>query len=490
MRLSRRAKTLTAVAAAVAVLAPPAWFWQSSLLPDAYSITEMGHHDLGGGEPDHGASTAPQAVDALTVPDVLEADVRLTLTAEQREFTLASGRTVDGYTLNGSSPGPEIRAEHGQLIEVRLVNASVPEGVTLHWHGVDVPGAMDGAAGVTQDAVEIGGEFVYRFFAEQVGTFWYHSHQVSHEQVLGGLLGPLVITPDTGSGAAGPGADVDEVALVHHYDGRRTVNGRDGEHRVAAGPGDTVRVRLINTDFDVMRVWVDGAPFRVTAVDGTDVYEPEEVVDVTVMVAAGGRNDLEFTVPESGAVRVNLGATAALLVGDGETAASERPHRVLDLLHYGSSRPIGFDPGAPDREFEFGIGRRPGFLDGRPGFWWTVNGGLFPDVPMFTVAYGDIVRMRIANDSGESHPMHLHGHHAVVLSRDGVPATGSPWWIDSLEVGDGETYEIAFAADNPGIWMDHCHNLPHAAEGLVTHLVYEGITEPFLIGGDAHNHPE
>ena len=47
---------------------------------------------------------------------------------------------------------------------------------------------------------------------------------------------------------------------------------------------------------------------------------------------------------------------------------------------------------------------------------------------------GDIVMMHIANHSGEVHPMHLHGHHAVVLARNGVPATGSPWWIDSLNV--------------------------------------------------------
>src|SRR5680860_1792395 len=72
------------------------------------------------------------------------------------------------------------------------------------------------------------------------------------------------------------------------------------------------------------------------------------------------------------------------------------------------------------------------------------------------------------------HPMHLHGHHALILSRDGKPATGSPWWVDSLNVADGETYEIAFVADNPGIWMDHCHNLRHAAEGLVAHLMYAG----------------
>ena len=86
--------------------------------------------------------------------------------------------------------------------------------------------------------------------------------------------------------------------------------------------------------------------------------------------------------------------------------------------------------------------------------------------------------------------MHLHGHHAVVLSRDGVRSTGSPLWVDSLNVGDGETYDIAFVADNPGIWMDHCHNLPHAEEGLVAHLAYEGVTTPFAVGGSERNAAE
>ena len=135
-------------------------------------------------------------------------------------------------------------------------------------------------------------------------------------------------------------------------------------------------------------------------------------------------------------------------------------------------------------------GVQPGFLDGRPGLFWTVNGRMFPDVPMFVVAEGDVVLMRIANHSGEAHPMHLHGHHAAVLSRNGTPATGSPWWVDSLDVGDGETYDVAFVADNPGMWMDHCHNLPHAAEGLVAHLMYERITTPFTLGGRSDNQPE
>jgi FtsP/CotA-like multicopper oxidase with cupredoxin domain len=86
--------------------------------------------------------------------------------------------------------------------------------------------------------------------------------------------------------------------------------------------------------------------------------------------------------------------------------------------------------------------------------------------------------------------MHLHGHHVVVLSRDGVAASGSPWIVDSLDVHPGERYEIAFVADNPGIWSDHCHTLPHAVDGLVAHVMYEGVTTRFTIDGGAGNRPE
>ena len=101
-----------------------------------------------------------------------------------------------------------------------------------------------------------------------------------------------------------------------------------------------------------------------------------------------------------------------------------------------------------------------------------------------------MVVMDIENNSGRTHPMHLHGHHAVVLSHDGEKASGSPWWVDSLEVPSGEEYRIAFLADNPGIWMDHCHQLKHAEEGMVAHLMYEGFDTPFRIGGAAANQPE
>ncbi|MFU8872792.1 multicopper oxidase family protein [Micromonospora sp. SL4-19] len=490
-RRAGRLRLAIAGAAAALVLGPIAWFWQSSLLPDTYSVMDMGYADAGG----HAAGNAHahhtaggRSVASLVADPARPADVALTLTARHGRFRLPSGRMVDGYTLNGQSPGPTIRATAGQLVQVRLVNESVPGGITLHWHGVDVPNAADGVAGVTQDAVAVGREFTYRFVADQPGTFWYHSHQMSHEQVRDGLLGALVVTP------AAPVPDaIDVVALVHLYHGVRTINGFEGDVRVTVPPGGRARVRVINTDNGPMSTWGHGAPYRHVAVDGTDLAGPASVHDTAVLVTAGGRADLELTMPDDGApVRIHLGGATGVVLGSRTFTVdpAPRPRETLDLLTYGTAAPLGFDPDAPDRRFEYAIGRRPGFLDGRPGLFWTVNGHQFPDVPMFVVREGDVVRMHISNDSGEVHPMHLHGHHAVVLSRDGVPATGSPWWIDSLNVANGESYDIAFVADNPGIWMDHCHNLPHAAEGLVAHLAYEGVTTPYAVGGRAGNKPE
>lgn len=477
-----------------AVVGTLGWLWQSSRLAAAYSINAMGVADYGGGPVPSGGHQhgLGRSVTTFVADPSRAADVSVTLVARHGVVRLADGRQITGYTLNGSTPGPTIRARQGQLVEVRLVNESVPAGVTLHWHGVDVPNADDGVAGVTQDAVMPGHDFTYRFVATSSGTYWYHSHQVSHEQVQQGLLGALVISPV--AGATGTPEAEDEVVLVHTYAGVRTINGRAADVRLPAAPGTPVRLRVINTDNGPMPAWVGGSAYRVLAVDGTDVHGPTSVTGQSLTITAGGRVDLEVTAPPSGAARLELAGAAVVVGADGADGAASRPtpkpDHELDLLSYGTSAPLGFDPGHATRRFSYAIGRRPGLVDGKPGLWWTINGRLYPDVPMFVVAEGDVVRMTLSNTSGEPHPMHLHGHHVVVLSRNGVAATGSPWVVDSLNLGNDETYEIAFVADNPGVWMDHCHNLPHATEGLVAHLMYEGVRSPFLIRGPSDNQPE
>ncbi len=476
--MRRRPRTVAAVVATLAIVLPLAWMWNSSRLPDSYDIAAMGYPDWGGGAVDerHGMGHGTAVADIIADPD-RPADVSATLTV-----------TRDGrrYLVNGTTPGPTLEATVGDLVEVRLVNDGVDDGITLHWHGVDVPNAADGVAGVTQDAVADGEDHVYRFAAEDAGTFWYHSHQVSHEQVRRGLLGALVVHVED------PDDDTqDRLAVLHRYSEGATLNGVEGTTTMDADPGQQVRLRVVNTDNGLASLWVNGAPYRVLAVDGREVHEPGEITGEKYGVPAGGRVDLGFVVPVGG-LRVDFGGSTAMIFGSDPTAGeTPRPPRdAVDLLSYGEPADIGFDPEQADRRFEYRIGRRPGFLDGRPGMWWSINGHLFPDVPMFMVDEGDVVVFEIDNSSGDNHPMHLHGHHAVVLSRDGVPASGSPWWVDSLEVKDGETFEIAFLADNPGLWMDHCHNLSHAAEGLVAHLMYTGVASSYRVGGDHENHPE
>ena len=498
-RSVRRAlKIAIPVVATLAIVAPLAYLWQVSRVPAAFSVMEMGYLDYGGGPAaagaqhdnhsgghQHGSAGPVVMVPELIADPKRPADVRTELVAEAANLSIG-GQSTAGFTVNGTTPGPTITVRQGQLVEVRVTNRSVPAGVSMHWHGINVPNAMDGVAGVTQDAIAVGESFTYRFVADEAGTYWYHSHQVSNVQVLGGLFGPLVVRPQS----AQNGPEVDRTALAHTYAGIRTINGAPGDLSVPAAPGQRARIRVINTDNAPMEVWAS-APYEVAAIDGSDVNAPTAVTGEAVALTAGGRVDLAVRMPADGSpVRIQLSkATAVVLGRDGaEAPPPPQPTKDLDLLAYGKPAGLGFDPAKAVRRFDYVVGRVPGFVKGRPGMWWSVNGHLYPDVPMYVVRRGEVVRMRIENRSGEVHPMHLHGHRAVVLSRNGVAATGSPWWVDSLNVPDKETFEISFLADNPGIWMDHCHNLQHAAEGMVAHLMYEGVDTPYRIGGASHDH--
>jgi FtsP/CotA-like multicopper oxidase with cupredoxin domain len=487
-RLFARIATAAFVTLAVAVLAVIGKAWYDSRLPGTYSVMDHGTHDYGGGaEPAPHTGHGSRSVADLRTSRSGKADRSFALTARHAELRFASGRTLDALTFDGTSPGPELRVRQGDLVEVTLENADVEGGVTIHWHGVDVPNAEDGVAGVTQDAVLPGERFLYRFRAEQVGTFWYHTHQVSSKEVRRGLFGALVIEPREGSTF-----DVDEVVLVHTFSGVPTLDGHDGVDRREVEPGASVRYRLVNTDSAQHRFEIWGTRFRVFAIDGTDLNQPSLLERTAVIVPAGGRLDLVFSMP-SVPVHVLLDDASARIAlnAQGTTMPVTAPTVDFDPITYGERSQTPFAANSPfDRRFDLTITRKPGFFDGRPGLQWALNGGIYPDVPVFVVEEGDLVEVTIANESGKVHPMHLHGHHVLVLSRNGEPSTGSPWWSDTLNVLPDETYVVAFRADNPGIWMDHCHNLPHAADGLTMHVAYAGVSTPFEIGGGHHNEPE
>ncbi|MBB4692152.1 FtsP/CotA-like multicopper oxidase with cupredoxin domain [Actinoplanes abujensis] len=426
-------------------------------------------------------------------PAVGEPTKRFTFEAG-RTTVDAGGRKVRAWAFNGQVPGPEIAATVGDIIEVTLRNRDIDRGVTLHWHGYDVPNDQDGVPDVTQAAVLPGQQFVYRFRADQAGTYWYHTHSASDVGVRMGLYGVLVVRPRAATG-------VDVVVPVHRLSGHDL----PAAFVTAAGPGAPVRLRLINTDSITHRYAVTGAPFRVAAIDGMDLRDPPPLAGEALSIPAGGRYDVVTTAAAalsvdgrrlwSAETTVSGMPPSATLPADARSAdahpgATRSAEAQPDATRSAATQPAAtdrwpvFDPltyGTPsrtswsqfDRSFTLVLDRGVDLRGLLPRYAHTVNGAADPDIPVQFVRRGDIVKFTIVNRSLVVHPWHLHGHHVLVLARNGQAATGSPLWLDSFDVRPGEVWEVAFEADNPGMWANHCHNLPHADAGMMLHLAYE-----------------
>jgi len=435
---------------------------------------------------DHSHSGGLSVTDLRTPP--VGSVKKVELVARTQGVTLPSGRVVDAWTF-GSLPGPTLTALVGETLEVTLGNRDITGGVTLHWHGLSVPNGEDGVAGVTQDAVFPGETFVYRFRAEQPGTFWYHTHQHGREGIARGLYGALVVQP-----AAGAAAGVDLVLPFHTIGTTAILGGTDQVQREVVAANTPVRLRLVNTEQQPRRFALTGAAFRVMALDGVDLNGPTELSDQALRIPAGGRYDLAFTMPAHPVRLAVEGArqTGLLLAGTADAAGPEArvPKATFDPTTYGSPQPVPGMTGEYDVSTTIVLDRLPRVVHGRPALAQTVNGGVYPDIPPIMVAEGDLVRMRVVNRSFETHPMHPHGHHVLVLSVNGRAPTGSPLWLDTFDVQPGEVWEVALRADNPGIWMDHCHNLEHASAGMMFHLAYAGVSTPFSHGPGSPNVPE
>ena len=450
-----------------------------------------------------GGGPGPALVNAVSVTDLRGASfpapggrrLRHLLTAQETVSRLPSGKKLDTWTFNGQAPGPAIVATQGDLLEVTLRNTDIDDGVTLHWHGYDVACGEDGAPGATQLAVLPGQEFAYRFRADQVGTYWYHTHQASHIGVRKGLYGTLVVHPrDAQTGTTDLGGSLDLTLPIHTFDDTVVIGDHAGPVERTAAAGRPVRMRLINTDSNPHWIALVGATFRVAALDGRDLNGPHELHEVGLRLPAGGRYDLTFEMPATpvSVVLNNRPQDRVAVTPDGDNSAhAELPDTStwpeLDLMRYGQRIAVPLAVEKANRRFTIVLDRGVAMVNGRPTFAQTVNGLGHPKIPDQLVVKGDIVRLTVVNRSLETHPWHLHGHPVLVLARNGTWSSGSPLWMDTFDVRPGEVWEVAFEASNPGVWMNHCHNLPHAEQGMMLRLVYDGIT-PLDAGHASHAH--
>jgi FtsP/CotA-like multicopper oxidase with cupredoxin domain len=451
----------------------------------------------------------PTSVDSLTLGQTNAPLVTYTLTAD----AVTRAGLPDQWGFNGMVPGPELRVQQGDHVRVILVN-NLPAATSIHWHGMNVPNAADGVAGVTQDAVQPGQSYTYDFIAADPGTYWYHSHQDTSNQVPQGLLGALIVEPENL-----PNYDHDYTLMYHDYvspsrelgaivdriagnidEDAIAVNGTNTHLQLTAAPGELVRLRLINGSAgehrafgDPLRIVPLGVEFQVVALDGHDLNEPQDISGQILPIGAGQRYDLVFRMPDTGVVQLVVeDQTTTVTLGQGEIATPDlSTFPTFDLATYGSPAP---DELASQSNFDviedLVLGNRPGFHNGRFGLNHTINGEEFPDIPMLMVESGQTVRLHIVNETDEYHPIHIHGHYFTVLSHNNIPLSGSPVYLDSILVAPEETWDVAFIANNPGLWMLHCHVLIHAATGMDMMVVYPNISTPYVVGESSGNIPE
>jgi FtsP/CotA-like multicopper oxidase with cupredoxin domain len=472
----------------------------------ACDVSDMSHMDMSNMDNMCRASSSSTStgigtpIASLQAPQTAAHMAEFTLTAQYAHLPFFSKGHEDAWTFNGTSPGPTLRVRQGDLVVVHLVN-HLSVGVTIHWHGVAVPNSADGVAGVTQDAVKPEQSYTYRFVAKDPGTYWYHSHQESFAQTGHGLYGMLIVDP------AKPSVhdDVDVPLTLHTWDGVLATNMTTGTLRVRARPGQWVRLRLVDTDNTPHLMTIGGAPFLVAAMDGHDLNRPTPLTAVPVTIDGGQRYDLRFQMPKSGAVALFAAndengpyhQTPAVLIGQDTTtpisvAVPTVGKQAFDFTAYGTP---ASDPITPQSHFDvtytIDLGFMFGFSNGRPGPVFTLDGQSFPNTPTLMVKYGQLVRLRFVNNAiGGIHPMHLHGHTFTVLTKNGRPLAGSPVHLDTISVKPHETYEVAFYANNPGLWMLHCHNLFHANHGMDMMLSYPDISTPYTIGNASGNFPD
>ncbi len=131
--------------------------------------------------------------------------------AELVRTEFVPGRIVEGWGFNGSVPGPTIQVNEGDRVRL-IVRNRLPEGFSMHWHGLEVPNAMDGEPGISQDLIAPGGQFVYEFTLRQNGTFFYHTHMAMQEMM--GMIGLFIIHPRR---AHGPRVDRDYGIVLQEW---------------------------------------------------------------------------------------------------------------------------------------------------------------------------------------------------------------------------------------------------------------------------------
>lgn len=258
-------------------------------------------------------------------------------------------------------------------------------------------------------------------------------------------------------------------------------------------PGPTIRV----TEGDTLRVTLVNELEQGTSIHWHGLHVPNDMDGVVPYsqpeIAPGESFTYEFPASHAGTFmyhshqnaveQIDRGLYAPLIIDPAQPtpARFDREFTVM-LSAWDTTAMPGLAHQMPDSSAMPGSDSSMGGMAMNYNYF-TINGKAFPANENWTIAEGDLVRVRLINISNLVHPMHLHGHDFTVIAKDGEPIRPElQQTMNTIAVNAGETFDIVFRADNPGIWIFHCHELHHTENdgvepgGLIQAIQYAGFT--------------
>jgi FtsP/CotA-like multicopper oxidase with cupredoxin domain len=413
---------------------------------------------------------------------------------------IAPGKVIRTTAYNGSVPGPALRLLEGKPVVIDVVNESGYPNL-IHWHGLFIPSAQDGATEEGSPIIPPGGSLRYGFTPKPTGTRWYHSHAMAMTDLThstySGEFGFLIVELAAGD----PGRYDREVMLAaHHWEGSWVSmqdmkkgpppdNGLEAMYKSATlgermlGHGEPIRVRqgervlfrLLNASGSMgISLALSGHRFTVIALDGNPVPVPATVDAVKLDVAERADVIVEMNNPgvwvfgstDDEDRDMGMGVVVEYADQRGDPRWLAPATVAWDYTAFGRGIAAA---AAPDETINLKFEKIPG---GRGGYnRWTINGKSWPDThPLFTVQQGKRYRLVFDNHSGDEHPVHLH-RHSFEITKVGNKTT-SGVIKDTISLPRYTTAEVDFIADDPGNTLFHCHHQDHMDEGFAGLITY------------------
>lgn len=427
--------------------------------------------------------------------------------------TVVKGPANTLVPVPNSYLGPTIHAWRGQHVTINIAN-QIGEPAVTHWHGLDVPAAMDGYPTATTPPDET---FSYTFpVINRAGTYWYHPHtdMQTAEQVFAGMAGYFIVHDEEEARLGLPSGEFDlpvciqdttfdannqrvynAGSLAGYFGGTMLVNG--WPNYVHSAATRVYRLRILNGS--ISRIYKlafsDGTPMVAIGTDGGLLDRPRTYP--YIMLAPGERVEvwadfrnkpvgsqitLQSLAFASGAgqgaplniMRFSIDRAQTELKALPSSLSIIKPYRLQDAVN-----------AANPKVYPINVMNSGGHI------MFTLNGGMF--TPNF-VAPNEIARcntlevIQVTNTSGFAvipHPIHFHGRQFQMLDRS-VSSTGlSAWntvkdglimhgWKDTFLIMPYETVRILVRHGSyPGMYVYHCHNLEHEDMSMMRNFVLE-----------------